>query len=143
MVMELTFRRVQRQDMADVIDMLQAISEFSPPADTHDRVWETFNAQPHIIAEVGLLDGKVVAFGCAVLETKIRGGTMAHIEDIVVSTAHRNGGLGQQLLKHLETECRRKSVYKLSLACRPNRVAFYNRCGYEEAGHAMSLFPKK
>ena len=123
-----------------VIDLLQDISTFKPEDDNLDSIWESFSSQNNVHSFVLLDDELVIGYGSIIIETKIRGGKMGHIEDIVTHSSHRGQGLGKQLIEHLCAFAKEQQCYKVALQCKPHNTGFYERCGLEESGVAMQLF---
>lgn len=78
------------------------------------------------------LDGEIA--GCATLHLQkklIRNGSISGlIEEVVVKEKYRDQGLGKTLIKHLTSEAEKIGCYKVILSCYPERIAFYERCGF-------------
>lgn len=126
--------------MSDVIDLLQSLSDFKPDEADHNRIWDDFTAQQNVHSVVAMIDDKIVGYGSVVIETKIRGGKMGHIEDIVSHPDHRKSGIGQAIVNALTQIANNQNCYKVSLQCKDHNIAFYERCGYETCGTAMQKF---
>jgi GNAT superfamily N-acetyltransferase len=58
------------------------------------------------------------------------GSTAAYIEEVVVREKYRGQKIGEQLINRAVEFAKSKSVYKIVLSCFPNRVDFYERCGF-------------
>ena len=67
------------------------------------------------------------------------GGKVAHVEDVVVDSGYRNGGVGLKLIHALEREARAKGCYKMILDCSLKSRAFYERCSFRAHETAMRL----
>ena len=78
---------------------------------------------------VGLVDDgdRLVAF-CRVLTDFVFRGTLY---DVIVDEKHRGEGLGRQLMQAVTDDPRLARVSKISLACKPDKPAFYGLFGYE------------
>ena len=83
----ISLRKIAKTDMSDVVEILQQLSIFKPPKTQYQKIWNKFSKQKNLHSLVATVDNKVVGYGSIVIETKIRGGKMGHIEDIV---SHRN-----------------------------------------------------
>ena len=72
--------------------------------------------------------------GCATLHLQkklIRNGSIAgFIEEVVIKEKHRNNKLGEKLINHLFNEAKYMGCYKVVLCCYPERISFYERCGF-------------
>ena len=132
--------QLSRNHMEDVIILLQYISEYYPPPDSNDNIWMTYQSQPNVHAIVASDNYKVVGFGSLTIETKIRGGKMGHIEDIVSHPNYRNEGLGRIIMESLYEIARHNNCYKLALQCNENNIEFYEKCEYIVSGAAMQRF---
>jgi len=140
---EYQIRPVEVGDHQKVIDLLQAISEYSPDDEMLDEVWQAFIAQPHLIAMVAVASAdeglqSVIGYGSVCLEVKIRGGAMGHIEDVVVDARFHGQGVGSAIVDCLIAEATFAGCYKISLECRAEKESFYARLGFQTTGQAMS-----
>ena len=138
--MSIQIEKVRREHMDAVIELLQHMSVFSPPKDTYDDVWASFFAQTNVHSVVAVIDEIVVGYGSVVIETKIRGGKMGHVEDIVSHADYRKRGIGEAVVDSLFNIARVEGCYKVALQCKERNVAFYEGCGYEISGVAMQRF---
>jgi glucosamine-phosphate N-acetyltransferase len=136
-----SFRAIRRHDMQAVIDLIQSISPFEPPRELHDSIWRDFSAQQNLVSLVAEHEGIPVGYGVVLIEQKIRGGKVGHIEDIVSHPLHRGKGLGRALVEALSKEAFDLGCYKVGLHCQPHNVAFYEKCGFSASGSSMQLFP--
>jgi len=78
------------------------------------------------------IDGEIA--GCATLHLQKKlirnGSTAGFIEDVVVKGKYRNNKLGESLIGYLVDKAKEKECYKVILSCYPERIAFYERCGF-------------
>lgn len=81
--------------------------------------------------------------GCATLHIQKKlirnGGKAAFIEEVVVKEEHRGKGIGEKLITHLVEKAKEMGCYKVTLSCFPERVAFYERCGFSKENHTMRI----
>lgn len=134
------FMRVEptkKEHMKEVVALLQQISSFYPAASDYDKIWESFIAQPHVFSVVATHENSVVGYGALVLERKVRGGVMGHVEDIVVSKDHSSKGIGRMIVEALYVVARINGCYKVALQCQDRNIGFYERCGYKISGSMM------
>lgn len=97
----ISIRAVVQSDMDAVIEMLQSISEFNPPKSEYLHIWKSFCQQTNVYNLVAVLDSQIVGYGSIVIETKIRGGKIGHIEDIVTHSQFRKKRIGKAIVDAL------------------------------------------
>ena len=136
----LAIKGVEKKYLSAVIELLQLLSEFKPSENNFDSIWHDFKNQKNVFSLVAIYDEEVVGYGSVVIETKIRGGKIGHIEDIVTHNSYREKGIGKGILDALYNIAKEQGCYKLSLQCTELNEPFYERCGYETAGVGMQLF---
>jgi len=135
-----TVRLVERNDLESVIVLLQNISSFFPPRDSFDDIWQGFTSQENNFSFIAEEGSHVIGYGSILIETKIRGGKLGHIEDIVVAQDYRRRGIGKVLLETLYTLALDHGCYKVSLHCQSHNSDFYEKCGYIPSGSALQRF---
>lgn len=140
MPLDITLRQVERQDLEQVVSMLQSISHYVPEPGSSDATWQQISAQGNVLSVVATLDQLIVGYGSIVIETKIRGGKMGHIEDIVAHLDYRGEGIGKLLLETLAKIAESHGCYKIALQCGEHNVDFYAKCGFQLAGQSMQKF---
>lgn len=91
------------------------------------------------------LDGKVAGMANALITiSTAEGGRVLLLEDVIVSRAHRGGGLGRQLIEHVLDWARGQGMTRVTLlADRGNHSAldFYRKLGFENSN--MMVLRKK
>ena len=132
----------KREYVDEVIHLLQSLSKFYPDKIAQEETWDLFRRQEHVHSVVALYNQKVVGYGSLVVEVKIRGGKMAHVEDIVSHPEYRNRGIGKKIMGSLSEIAIKNKCYKITLQCKEDKIPFYNNCGYAVSGSAMQLFLK-
>jgi len=133
-------RAVKKNDMDAVIELLQLISEFKPSKSDFLSIWNSFCDQSQVHSLVAVMDNQIVGYGSIVIETKIRGGKMGHIEDIVSHSLFRKKGIGKAVVDALFNIAKENSCYKVALQCKEHNIKFYENCNYEISGVAMQVF---
>ena len=93
----------------------------------------------HIWTIVGIYDNEIVAYGAVVIESKIRGESAGHIEDIVVDNKVRGKRIGVDLIKELVKIAKEKRCYRVTLFCDESLVNFYDKNGFGVSGTAMKV----
>lgn len=129
--------------MVQVILLLQNMSSYLPPIDSYSDIWEAFSSQPNVHSVVATEGGQVVGYGVVVIETKIRGGKLGHIEDIVSHPSRRSQGIGRIIIDALYEIARTHECYKVALQCQQHNIPFYEKCGYKVSGVAMQRFAEQ
>ena len=100
-VKNISIRKVVQSDMDAVIELLQSISEFKLSKSEYLPIWNSFCHQSNVHSLVAVMDAQIVGYGSIVIETKIRGGKMGHIEDIVSHSLFRKKGIGKTIVDGL------------------------------------------
>lgn len=135
-------RMMEQTDMAAVIELLQSMSEFKPPQSDYPLIWDSLCQQTNVHSLVASIDEEIVGYGSIVIETKIRGGKMGHVEDIVSHPGFRRKGIGKAVVDALLDVAKANGCYKVALQCKEHNVEFYEKCNYEISGVAMQRFVK-
>ena len=134
-------RSIKFKDMKAVIQLLQLISDFSPRKSSYKKIWKKYSSQRNVFGVVAELNGNIIAYGSVVIETKIRGGRVGHIEDIVCSRDKQRQGAGSKILDKLLQISKQKNCYRCSLVRKPNNKKFYNYNRYKDDGRfSMTRF---
>lgn len=138
----ISIRALAQSDMDAVIELLQSISEFTPSKSEYFLIWNSFCQQTNVHSLVAVIDTQIVGYGSIVIEKKIRGGKLGHIEDIVTHSLYRKKGIGKAIIDALFDFAKLNGCYKVALQCKEHNVEFYEKCGYEVSGQAMQIFVK-
>ena len=87
-------------------------------------------------------EGEVIGTATLHFQRKLirNGGVAAFIEDVAVREKYRGQGIGAKLVEYLVEEARNSGCYKVVLTCFPERVAFYERCGFKQESIAMRYY---
>ncbi len=141
-VKNISIRAFVQSDMDAVIELLQSMSEFKPSKSEYLPIWNSFCQQTNVHSLVAVIDSQIVGYGSVVIEKKIRGGKMGHIEDIVSHSLFRKKGVGKAIVDALFDIAKVNGCYKVGLQCKEHNVEFYEKCGYEVSGLAMQMFVK-
>jgi glucosamine-phosphate N-acetyltransferase len=133
-----SFLQVKRTHLQEVISLLQSISSFQPDPRELDRIWQNYERQTNVHSLIACLEnGTVIGFGTLLVEFKIRGGTLGHIEDIVIREDVRGHGVGTSLVRKLTDIAQAEGCYKVALNCHEEKVPFYEKSGLQRSGAAM------
>ena len=139
-VKNISIRAVVQSDMDAVIELIQSMSEFKPSKSEYLPIWNSFCQQTNVHSLVAVIGTQIVGYGSIVVETKIRGGKMGHIEDIVSHSLFRKKGIGKAIVDALFDVAKVNGCYKIALQCKEYNVKFYEKCGYEVSGLVMQIF---
>tara|TARA_B110000196_G_C20496468_1_gene364814 strand:+ start:117 stop:506 length:390 start_codon:yes stop_codon:yes gene_type:complete len=120
--------------MKVVVQLLQSISYFSPRKSNYKKIWKEYSAQKNVFGVVAELDGVIIGYGSVVIETKIRGGRVGHVEDIVCSPNKQRQGIASKILDKLFQISKKKNCYRCSLVRKPNNKKFYIHNHYKDDG---------
>lgn len=135
-------RPVKASDQIAITELLHvALSSYQPDAAQLSFFWKRFIGQSGLYARVADIEGKIVGFGVLLVEHKIRGGRLGHIEDIVVAADARKAGIGRAIVSELCQIAADEGCYKISLACADHNIDFYRNCGFGVDGVSMSCRP--
>jgi len=134
---EILIRRVSKNDLPKVIDLLQEISVYNPPTKKHESIWERYSIQQNIFGYCFFLNDKLIGYGSINLEVKLKKGLMAYIEDVVVHKEFRNKKIGKMIVDYLIKITEKQGCYKIKLDCNKNNILFYEKLGFKENGFSM------
>lgn len=135
---ELRLVPVEKRHMPEVLLLLQDISVFMPEEGELDDIWSVYKSQNQIHSIVALnKSDEVLGFGTLLVEAKIRGGKLGHIEDIVVHKSHRGSGLGKEIVLALAKSAEYRGCYKIVLNCSTANSGFYENAGLVVSGVSM------
>ena len=127
-------RPLEFTDLAAVYRLLVDLSPFQPDSDKYLSVYERVSQQRNALFLCAVDAGDVVGFASIFYVTRVRGGDVALIEDVIVDTSYRRGGIGHMLISALlrDADCRgaSKVILESSVMARP----FYEGHGFELGG---------
>tara|TARA_R110002051_G_C8417957_1_gene451280 strand:- start:124 stop:549 length:426 start_codon:yes stop_codon:yes gene_type:complete len=130
---------------ADVIHMYKLLQqEWKMDENIHDEMKLhqfdhcLLNNSTFLVAEE---NDKIIGMLMLHLQHKLirNGSRAAFIEEVIVDKDNRGKGIGEQLIKHACNSAMIQGCYKITLSCFENRVAFYERCGFNDESHSMRL----
>lgn len=107
--------------------------------ETAFEIFDKINQNKDHIIVVAELDGEIVGSATLLLETKFihDGGTVGHIEDVVVNKNHQGQKIGEKIIRHLLKEAKRKGCYKTILDCADEVKPFYEKLGFKHNANAL------
>tara|TARA_B100000902_G_C26527764_1_gene536363 strand:+ start:50 stop:472 length:423 start_codon:yes stop_codon:yes gene_type:complete len=137
--MSISISSVDKIHIKSIIDILQSISIYKPEEKEYYKIWNDFQSQTNNYGLVAIdeVEG-VVGYGSILIENKIRGGKLGHIEDIAVHHNFRKKGIGRFLMNSLYEIAKKEKCYKVSLSCKDNNLDFYKKFNFELTGLYLS-----
>ncbi len=130
-------REFSRKDQAGVLGCLKEVWSIDS---IEDKVLFDFIGNDNYLYVVEENDE---ILGCATLHIQKKlirnGGLAAFIEEVVVRNEHRGKGIGEDLIRKIIEVAKEMGCYKVTLSCFPERVAFYERCGFAKENHTMRI----
>ncbi len=139
-MVEILWRSAQFKDIEAIVEVLQGISSYRPEVESLESIWGEFIAQSDLTTIVADHEAEIIGFGTLLIETKIRGGRVGHLEDIAIHSEHRGKGLGRNLVRILTEIAFEKGCYKVVAHCHERNLAFYEKCGYTSENLSIHLF---
>jgi GNAT superfamily N-acetyltransferase len=130
---------------ADAVHMYKLLQqEWKMDEDMHDEMkLHQFdhclsNSSIFLVAEE---DNKIIGMLMLHFQHKLirSGSRAAFIEEVIVDKNNRGRGIGERLVKHACNTARLQGCYKVTLSCFENRIAFYERCGFNNESQSMRL----
>jgi glucosamine-phosphate N-acetyltransferase len=105
------------------------------------QIWRGRNAAGVRTVVAVEADGNVIGTGTLILEHKFlhKGGTIGHIEDVAVHSAHGGKGIGSAVVKALVELARQSGCYKVILSCNDGNQAFYTKIGFRRHDNGMRI----
>lgn len=144
--MNIELKKAEKIHLAQIVELLQVISNFYPDRSDLKSIWLRFNSQKGVFAFIAIdkdiidIDNQLVGFGSLHLTKKIRGGNIGFIEDIAIKEEYRKKGIGKLILKDLINKAKKEDCYKVVLDCKEETKTFYQNIGFNHSGNSMSIF---
>ena len=137
---EIKFRKIIKEDLADVFLLLNQLKEKDINTIDSETAWKNFKSNSSSNSIVGIYNDRVVAYGSIVIENKIRGDIAGHVEDIVVDDSMRGKLVGVKLINKLINIGSEKGCYRITLFCEEKLIKFYERTGFKVNNIMMKKF---
>jgi len=136
-------RRATSNDLGAIYHCLGQMVTFLPDPSDWSEIGRRFFEQESVCAFVAerraeLNRQQVIGYASVCFETKVRGGTIGHVEDVVVDSKFRRGGVGLMLVRAMQSEARMRGAYRLYLECSDENTRFYSAAGFNRSGVSMS-----
>jgi glucosamine-phosphate N-acetyltransferase len=132
-------RKIKEKDLPECLEILKELTTVGEV--DFLKVYQEIIKNPNHYIFVYELENKVVGLATVLIEPKFihSGSKVGHIEDVVVSSKHRNLGIGKKLiLKCLET-AKENNCYKTILDCDDKNISFYEKLKFKKNGNCMRI----
>jgi glucosamine-phosphate N-acetyltransferase len=98
-------------------------------------------AEMIFIIAVAEIDGKIVGSTTLLIESKFihNGGTVGHIEDVVVNKNYQGQKIGEKIMKFLIEISKKRGCYKTILDCTDDVKPFYEKLGFKQVASELRL----
>ena len=137
--MTISISSVSKSQIKAVIDILQSISIYKPDEKEYNQIWNNFQSQSNNYGLVAIDRSEgVVGYGSILIENKIRGGKLGHIEDVAIHKDFQKKGIGRLLINALYEIAEKERCYKISLACKDSNLEFYKKSEFRLTGYYVS-----
>ncbi|HUU47870.1 MAG TPA: GNAT family N-acetyltransferase [Nitrosopumilaceae archaeon] len=136
-----TIREIQNEDLWNgFLSTLDSLSQTSAiEKNRASKVLDKIKNNSNHIIVVALIDSKVVGAATLLLEPKFihDGGTVGHIEDVVVDKNYQGQKIGEKIIRHLLEVAKTKHCYKTILDCADDVKPFYEKLGFKHNANAL------
>ncbi len=85
---------------------------------------------------------QLIGMATMIIERKLThgGSNVAHIEDVVIDKIFTGKGHGKKLMELLVERAKLLKCYKVILNSSPDKIKFYEKCGFQQKNVEMSLY---
>lgn len=140
-MIDVKIRELEEKDLFNgflgALDSLRKASDLDPKK--AKEVLKKIRSIPNHKIYVALLDSKVVGSATIFIEPKFihNGGTVGHIEDVVVQKEYQGSGIGEKLVKTLLEYAKKNGCYKTILDAADEVMPFYEKLGFKRHSNSM------
>ena len=138
---DITLRELQYEDLWNgfltTLDSLRQASNIDKKS--ANEVYNKIKNNPDHIVIVAAIDTKVVGAATLLLEQKFihNGGTIGHIEDVVVDKNYQGQKIGEKIIQYLLGIAETRGCYKTILDCVDDVKPFYEKLGFKHNANAL------
>ena len=128
-----SIRKANSDDLEDLKKLLSQLTTVGDPFP------DSINPSIYENIYVACLNDRIIGTITVLIEPKIihRGGSVGHIEDIVVDKNYRKMGIGKLLINHVLDIAKERGCYKIILDCDEDNMGFYEKAGFKQKGVCM------
>lgn len=142
----ITLRPAEPRDLAGILALHAELESDGRTLDTASAaaLFERIRSYPdyHIFVAVSG-EAIVGTFALLIMDNLAhQGAPSAVVEDVVVSAAHRGGGIGRQMMHFAMERCKQAGCYKMMLSSNLTRAQahkFYQDLGFERHGYSFRI----
>ena len=135
---EINILPISKNNISDVIDILQSVSEYKPSYSSVLETWDNFSNQSNYYGLVAMHNGNVVGYGSIFFIIKIRGGKMGQIDEIATHKDYRMKGIGKLILDSLYDLAIKERCYKITLSCKEFNIKYYENQNFKLDGFHLN-----
>jgi len=138
---DITIRKIKESDLDNgflaSLDNLKTASNLSN--EKARTILKKITDNPNNVIFVAVLDNKVVGSTVLIIEQKFihDGGSVGHIEDVVVAKGHEGDGIGLKIMQTALEYAKNQGCYKTILDCDDKVRPFYERLGFKRHSNGM------
>lgn len=136
---QITIRDFESKDMNSAVALLQSVSIFEPEVSKMKDLADKFIENSDCYACVAEHHGLIVGIGTIFFYERLRGGSVAIIEDIAIHENERGGGLGRMIVEKLLDFAKTNNCFKVTLVCSDKNIGFYTKIGFKEDYKSMKI----
>lgn len=130
-------RHATSEDLSQLIPLLSQLTTVGYPS--RSAINPTIYNNIYVLYQED--KNTIVGTITVLIEPKIihNGGSVAHVEDVVIDQNYRKMGLGKVLLDHAISIAKKERCYKVILDCDKDNIGFYEKSSFKQKGVCMRL----
>jgi glucosamine-phosphate N-acetyltransferase len=138
---DVKIRELQEKDLfngfLESLDSLRKASDLDPKK--AKSIFKKIKSRSDHIIYVAVQDSRIIGSATIFIEPKFihDGGSVGHIEDVVVRKDHQGEGIGQKLIEALLEYAEKNGCYKTVLDCTDEVMPFYKKLGFKHHSNSM------
>lgn len=138
---DIVIRELVKEDLWNgfltTLDSLKETSKIDK--EESQKIFEKINSNPDHIIAVAELNGKIVGATTLLIESKFihNGGTVGHIEDVVVDKNFQGEKIGEKIINYLLEVAKNRDCYKTILDCTDDVKRFYEKLGFKHTANEL------
>lgn len=136
-------RRLKENEVYQGFD--KALSALRPVDVPEDKVSKVFQERIQQGVKTYVLEKetdegtRIVATASLIIEHKLDGKRVGHIEDVAVNENYQGKGFGKMIMSAIKVKAAHKKCDQLVLDCSDKNLGFYINSGYKHSGYQMRM----